>query len=334
MAKSSTPSTSASAADLLLRRQLREAVSPAADSASETPSDNTSSAEFDRTAAAHEVPAPADFLDETGADAAAQAAPGVAGLVLPTARVAGNGAIRTGQSLPVEAEALRLRVENDELRKLIEEMKVIFAQAAEQEAENARIMEAMRAENAELSHQLTERSSQIELLQGQIQELETHIQQSVPAPPPTEDELSKMADELEKERVQLARDRKDLETEREQLREDEADMMRQMREMEVQMAKERAEMARQRTELQRLHAEVQRELEQMQGTDRALTERLQQLSRRHQDLVNRAGAAPPSSMASGPSSIASGPKSMAAPRTPPPPGKKDSGLFGRFFGRK
>jgi hypothetical protein len=334
MAKSSTPSTSASAADLLLRRQLREAVCPASAPASENHADDTSSAEADPCGTASDGSLRAETPSESSDSGADGVAIGVDELIRPAARIPSNGAVRSGQPLPVEAEALRLRVENEELRKLIEEMKVIFAQAAEQEAENARIMEQLRAENAEFARQLTEKSAEIDLLHGQIQELETHIQQSVPAPPPTEDELSKLADELEKERVQLARDRKDLETEREQLREDEQDMMRQMREMEVQMAKERAEMARQRTELQRLHAEVQRELEQMQGTDRALTERLQQLSRRHQELINRAGSAPPSSMASGPASMAAGPKSVAAPRTPAPPGKKDSGLFGRFFGRK
>jgi chromosome segregation ATPase len=218
-----------------------------------------------------------------------------------------------------------LKVENEELHKLVEEMKQIFAQASEQEVENSKVIDGLRNQITELERTSAHKDEQLDLLQVQLRELEQHIQEAAPPPPPpSEDELSKMADELEKERCQLAQDRKVIDTDRQQLREDEEDMTRQMREMEVQMARERAEIARQRTELQRLHGEVKHELEQMGRNDRALTDRLAQFQRRHTEMLGRAGipqAVPAATV------VATAPEPAADP-------KKDGGLIGRLFGRK
>jgi len=226
---------------------------------------------------------------------------------------------------PAAAEMDKLKLENEELHKLVEEMKQIFAQASEQEASNNKTIDALNTRIGEMEHAATGKDEQLAMLTGQIHELETHIQQAAPPPPPpNEDELSRMADELEKECCQLMQDRKTLETERQQVRDDEEDMMRQMREMEVQMARERAEMARQRTELQRLHSEVKRELDLLQGSDRVLSDRLAQFQRRHQDLLHRAGMATTSAAAASP---------VEAPKVNGD-ANKESGLLSRIFGRK
>jgi hypothetical protein len=216
-----------------------------------------------------------------------------------------------------------LQIENEELNKLVDEMKQIFAQAALQEAQQSAALETAKLALAERSQVAQEQAERIEMLTQQIHELEVHIQEGV-APPPTENELSRMADELEKERCQLTRDRTVLESGQNQLREDEEDMMRQMREMEVQMAKERADLARQRTEVQRLHSEVKHELAQMQRGDRALNDRMAQFQRRHQEVLNR-----------GSSGAIAMPPPVAPEAEPADVGPaKEAGLFGRFFGRK
>ena len=186
-------------------------------------------------------------------------------------------------------DVVGLRAENEEMHKLIEEMKVVFEQASAQEVVSAKALAEVQAQVLDLERQVQERADEVEMLTGQIAELEKHIQDTpaAPPPPPTEDELSKLADELEKERCSLAQERKGLEQDRRQLRDDEEVLMKQMREMEVQMAKERAELARQRTDLQRLHAEVRQELDQMQRGDGVLRERLAQFQRRHQAVFDR-----------------------------------------------
>lgn len=248
-----------------------------------------------------------------------------------------------GESVPQRAvsnsdsaELRRLRADNEELTKLLEETRQIFEQATQQEQETARQLDELREKTngyesqiAELQSQVSEKNSHLELLSSQIQELEQHVADGTSpeaAPPvprtPHEDELMRMADELEKEQVQLTRDRRELDDERSQLREDEESLMKQMREMEVGMAKERAELARQRTELQRLHAEIKRDLDMLTSGDRALTERMQQFQRRHQDVFGRQSVAPQ-------------PMPPAPPQTPPPPNgslpPQDGGIR-RFFG--
>ncbi len=214
-----------------------------------------------------------------------------------------------------------LRAENEEMHKLIEEMKLIFEQATAQEEASTRTLTEVQGQMTALELQVQERDERIALLTGQIAELERHIQESptAPPPPPTEDELAKLADELEKERCSLSQDRKSLEQDRQQLRDDEESLMKQMREMEVQMAKERAELARQRTDLQRLHAEVRQELEQLQRGDGALRDRLAQFQRRHQAVFDRGnGEQPPAAP-------------VAAPVVAKP--AAEGGFIGRLFGR-
>jgi len=216
-----------------------------------------------------------------------------------------------------------LRAENEEMHKLIEEMKLIFEQATNQEETNGRALGEVHAKVTDLERQVQERDERVGLLTGQIAELERHIQESpaAPPPPPTEDELAKLADELEKERCSLAQDRRSLEQERQQLRDDEEALMKQMREMEIQMAKERAEMARQRTDLQRLHAEVRQELEQLQRGDGALRDRLVQFQRRHQAVFERGNGTPEPA----------GAAPVAVPAAED--GRPEGGLMRRLFGR-
>jgi len=221
-------------------------------------------------------------------------------------------------------EFAQLRAENQEMHKLIEELKQIFEQATQQEAAKAKTIGDLQSHIAEMERLITERDSQVAMLTDQITELEQHIQNvpvhEPPPPPPTEDELAKMADELEKERCKLTQDRRKLDQDREQLQDDEESLMKQMREMEVQMAKERAEMARQRTDLQRLHGEVRHELDQLQRGDGALKDRLQQFQRRHQAVFDRGGRSEPAAASSTAAEAHAN-------------GKGDSGLIRRFFGR-
>jgi peptidoglycan hydrolase CwlO-like protein len=216
-----------------------------------------------------------------------------------------------------------LRAENEEMHKLIEEMKLIFEQATSQEEATSRTLNEVRTQVTGLETQIQERDERVALLTSQIAELERHIQESpaAPPPPPTEDELAKLADELEKERCSLSQDRRSLEQDRQQLRDDEEALMKQMREMEVQMARERAEMARQRTDLQRLHAEVRQELDQLQRGDGAMRDRLAQFQRRHQAVFERGNG--------GPEQLAAVP--VAAPAAAN--GKAEGGFMGRLFGR-
>ncbi len=120
----------------------------------------------------------------------------------------------------------------------------------------------------------------------------------------------------------MEQDRRQLEDERRQLREDEDAMTVQMREMERQMAKERAELARQRNELQRLHSEIRHELEVAQR-DAGLNERLRSLQRRFGE-----------GRGSGPDAGAEEAPPAKPQKGVPPSKKKDSGIFGRFFGKK
>jgi hypothetical protein len=181
-----------------------------------------------------------------------------------------------------DAELDRLRAENAELGKLLDEMKQILEEASAQEQKTQLEIGALKAREQGLTGQL-------QLLTNQIHELELHIteQEESHKPPPNEEELSKLADELEQEQAKLCRERKALDEDRQNLRDDEEAMMKQMRDMEVTMAKERAELARQRMELQRLHDEIRRELESLQRADGALSSRLAQFQRRHQDVLSR-----------------------------------------------
>lgn len=174
------------------------------------------------------------------------------------------------------------------------------------------------AESGQFIEQMQEREEAIRVLTDQVQQLEVHLQYAqesaaatsvdkyieaiqqrdealaaltarigeleqqiadIPPPPPTDEELARMADELERERCLINQLRKELDDEKKQHSEDEAEMEKQMREMEVQMSKERAEIARQRIELQRLQADIQAGADSVVRCDTNIRDRLQQTNR-------------------------------------------------------
>jgi hypothetical protein len=221
-----------------------------------------------------------------------------------------------GQAAEEVPELERLRTENAELRQAVAELEERLAAAgntnwADKEKEYDSLLE--------------EKSEVIRGLHVKIKELQEQAPKAG-RPLPDEEELQKVCDELERERAQLDIDRKEMEQERSQLQQDEEGMMKQMREMEMSMSRERAELARQRNELQRLHLDIQHALE-LASRDATLRDRLGPLQRRHQDITNRKGASP-----SGDARAASG--ANPSPTTPTSaPQKKESGLFGRLFGK-
>src|SRR5262249_52010419 len=92
-------------------------------------------------------------------------------------------------------DVTRLRAQHEQMHKLIEEMKQIFEQASTQEEANAKAVDELKGQIADLERQVQEKDDQVVLLTGQIAELEQHIQDApaAPPPPPTEDELAKLA---------------------------------------------------------------------------------------------------------------------------------------------
>jgi chromosome segregation ATPase len=179
------------------------------------------------------------------------------------------------------AEVSRLKSENKELRKLLEEMKHLLQEASDSEQQK----------DKEHTEALAAKDAQIEELSVHLGAIEEQIAKGeLVAPPPvpkTRTELEEWADELEKENAQLQQARKKLEEERRQLHEDEEALETQMREMEVAMARERALIARQETELRRLSAEIQHELEIMQRGDASLREQMAKFQRRAQEVMNK-----------------------------------------------
>jgi len=188
------------------------------------------------------------------------------------------------------ADAHRLRVENKELRTLLDEMKQLLQEASETEAKYVERAKETAAALEEKEHQIEELSSQLQLIEEQISKGELA---PPPAVPKTRGELEEWADELEQESFKISQERKHLDTERQQFREDEEGLETQMREMEVSMARERALIARQETELKRLSSEIQHELEIMQRGDASLREHMQKFQRRAQEvLTNRPPGSP------------------------------------------
>lgn len=181
-----------------------------------------------------------------------------------------------------QGEIRRVRMENKELRKLLEEMKQLLQEASESEQQWV-------ARQKEFDEKLAEKDKHNAELSAQLGTIEEQIAKGELAPPPpvpkTRSELEEWGDELEKENAKLHQDRKRLDDERRQLREDEEALETQMREMEVSMARERALIARQETELRRLSAEIQHELELMQRGDAALREQMQKFQRRAQEVM-------------------------------------------------
>ncbi|MDW8244813.1 MAG: hypothetical protein RMJ88_16515 [Thermogemmata sp.] len=191
-----------------------------------------------------------------------------------------------GTESDLQAEILRIHQENKELRKVLEEVKIIIEEAQEREKKLLTQLE-------EYGKLLTVKEEQIQQLCQQLAEIEQQIAKGElvhrSRAPKTRGELEEWADELEREEVRLAQERKKLEEERRQLQEDEKALEKQMEQNEKQMARERALLARQRYELERLYNEIRMQLDLMQRGDGALQEQLAQFRRRAQENM------PPSS---------------------------------------
>lgn len=179
-----------------------------------------------------------------------------------------------------EDELTRVRRENKELRKLLEEIKGILQEASDNE-------QKLLAKQQEYERQLAEKDAVIQELTQHLTEIEEQIAKGelVPKPttPKTRNELEEWADELERESVRLTQEWKKLQEEQRQLREDEKVLEEQMRKMEVEMARERAELARQRRELERLHEEIRAQMELVQRGDASLLQQLANFRRRAQE---------------------------------------------------
>jgi hypothetical protein len=180
------------------------------------------------------------------------------------------------------SEIRRVRLDNKELRKLLQEMKQLLQEASDSEQQWV-------AKQKTFDETVAAKDKQIEELSAQLGTIEEQIAKGELAPPPpvpkTRTELEEWSDELEKENAKLQQDKKKLEEERKQLREDEESLETQMREMEVSMARERALLARQETELRRLNTEIQHELELMQRGDATLREQMAKFQRRAQEVL-------------------------------------------------
>lgn len=188
-------------------------------------------------------------------------------------------------------EIQRLRTENGELRKLLDEMKHLLQEASETEAR-------LVAKEQEFEAALAEKDGQIAELSTHLGAIEEQIAKGELAPPPpvpkSRTELEEWGDELERDSAKLAQDKRKLEDERRQLREDEEALETQMRQMEVSMARERALLARQETELKRLNAEIQHELEILQRGDAGLREQMSKFQRRAAEVMTKPpGGQPP-----------------------------------------
>jgi len=196
----------------------------------------------------------------------------------PAAPLAGNANGRPH----TEEDYRRLKQENRELRKLLDEMKQLLQEASDHE-------QVFATREAEMNEKLAAKQRQIDELTNQLQSIEEQVASGMlapaPAVPKTRTELEEWSDELERESALITNWKKDIENDRKQLRDDEESLERQMRQMEVSMAKERALMARQETELKRLSAEIQHELEIMQRGDASLREQLSKFQRRAADVM-------------------------------------------------
>ena len=200
-----------------------------------------------------------------------------------------------------------LRLENEQLQGLLDEMRQLLQEASDQEQKTQKALD--------------ERDAQLAEAQTKIKAMEEIIAQK----PKTRGELEEWADELEQESSKLDQQRRQMQEDRKQLREDEGALEKQMREMEVQMARERAMLARQEQELRRLNAEIQHELEAMQRGDGALRDRLQVFQRRHAEVTG--GELPMAEP------VTPGPRGSHPPAQSAPPGRKSdsAGLLRKIF---
>jgi len=197
---------------------------------------------------------------------------------------------RTSSKEPTSEDLKRIKQENRELRKLLEEMKVLLQEASENEQKVGVREQALQGQLLESNRLTADLTAQIQLIEEQVS---SGMLAPTPAVPKTRDELEEWSDELERENAKLQQERRKLNEERQQLREDEESLENQMRQMEVSMARDRALMARQETELKRLSAEIQHELEIMQRGDATLREQLSKFQRRATDVMQGKMASPP-----------------------------------------
>lgn len=228
---------------------------------------------------------------------------------------AANEQLLAGAGLATEAaeegdalEVQRLRVENAELRRRLDEVETAFlerADAGDDWAERQKEYEALLEEKSEVIRELHQR----------LQE----AREAAPEPRAAAAESHRPMDPALHEDLLLLKQQ--LEEERAQLEQDEEALMQQLRQMEMAMSRERAEMARQRAELQRLHNDLRHEME-LASRDSGLRDRLAPLQRRQQDVAGQKSGTTPAPGATPPTVQPSSAK------------KNSSGLFRRLFGAK
>lgn len=227
-----------------------------------------------------------------------------------------NGRPRLDGQLDAEAE--RLRAENDQLRSLCVELEQALHEASQHPGDDSELGERLREYEVMVEQKSeTIRALHLEIQRSQtvVAELEAELAANTTArptysgPAPREDELMRLAEDLERERRQL--------------QEDEQTLMEQMREMEVSLARERAEIARQRNDLQRLQTEIRHELERLEKSG-AVQNKLDQLRAKLHDATTRRGMSPGSGQ-----QPAQQQQEPAQEKKEP---RKSGGLFGRLFG--
>jgi DNA repair exonuclease SbcCD ATPase subunit len=171
-------------------------------------------------------------------------------------------------------DARRLRAENAELRRRVEELERLLREqsaAGGDWAEEQKEYEALLEEKSDVIRDLHHRLAELRQAAG-LGGAEPAGTPHGPGGADTQEEILRLRCELEQQRAQLKQDEEALE--------------QQMKQMELTMARERAELARQRIEVQRMHNELRREMEQA-ARDSGLRERLQGLQRRQQDGTGR-----------------------------------------------
>lgn len=242
--------------------------------------------------------------------------------------------LKTGMDPAIEAELNRLKAENEELHRVILEMKPLLQEASEMEIQYQNKIEELQAALDEKTKQFNELHEQLQALEEQIAGTSTGAfpAPAAPSPPKTRTELEEWADELEKEAAKLQQERRRLEQERQQLREDEQELEAQMRKQEVQLARDRAMLAQKELEVRRTLEQIQREIELMSSGDAVLRSKLDGLRghvvRRQQELrgggpMPPTGGVIPTPQPQPPSGLGAAPKPTAG----------DSGIIKKIWGR-
>jgi DNA repair exonuclease SbcCD ATPase subunit len=229
---------------------------------------------------------------------------------------------------PAGDEPSALRIENEDLRRRVEELEHVLLASGDSDDAAA---EAQR----EFERLLEQKSETIRDLHQQLQELRAQVAAAgddgaahAVMPSDLVTQAGPSHEEAQAQRREIAEERSRMEEERQQLKDDEESLMKQMREMELSLSRDRADLARQRTELQRLQNDLNRELEQA-GRDAGLRDRL--LSLRRTQEAPAANHAPANHAPAARDPAAAAPASIPTPPEPAPSIKK-SGLLRRIFG--